>query len=381
MALKVMILGPAYPYRGGLATIMEMLARTFNKRGDKAEVLTFTVQYPSLLFPGKSQYRTGDAPADVRITRCVSTINPLNWIKVGRMIRREAPDLLIFKYWTPFMAPCFGRIARGARRNGRTKAVCQIDNVIPHEHHFFDKILTRYFVRSMDGFVYMSHEVGRDLEQFVEGQKCVYSPHPLFENLGARLERSEACRRMGLNPEVRYMLFFGLIREYKGLDILLDAWAMLRAKGKTAGRRLIVAGEFYTDKRPYVEQIERLGLADDVVLHDWFVPDDEVPNYFSLADALVLPYRSATQSGVTQIAYNFDVPMIATNVGGLGEIVLDGQTGLVCEPSVEGVAGAIERFYDEGLGYKFVANMPEVKKRFSWESAVEALVACARSEK
>ena len=381
MSLKVIVLGPAYPYRGGLATIMEMLARTFNRRGDSAEVMTFTVQYPSLLFPGKSQFRSGEAPADIQITRCVSTVNPLNWSKVGRMIRREAPDLLVFKYWTPFMAPCFGRIARLARRNGRTRTVCQIDNVIPHEHHFFDKMLTRYFVDSMDGFVYMSHEVGRDLAQFTTGQKCVYSPHPLFENLGARLERDEACRRMGLNPEVRYMLFFGLIRDYKGLDMLLEAWSKLKTEGKTEGRRLIVAGEFYTDKKPYTELIDRLGLADDVILHDWFVPDDEVPAYFSIAAALVLPYRTATQSGVTQIAYNFDVPMIATNVGGLGEIVLDGQTGIVCSPDVEGIAGAIDQFYTQNLGEKFAANMPEAKKRFSWESAVEALVECAEIKK
>ena len=374
MARKVTILGPAYPYRGGLASIMEMLARTFARRGDKAEVLTFTVQYPSLLFPGKSQYRSGDAPEDVTITRCVSTVNPLNWIKVGQLIQREAPDMLVMKYWTPFMAPCFGTIARIARRNGRTRAVCQIDNVVPHEHHFFDRALTRYFVGSMDGFVYMSHEVGRELAEFTREQKCVYSPHPLFENFGARVERREACNRLGINPEVRYMLFFGLIRDYKGLDMLLDAWAKLKSAGKTDGRRLIVAGEFYTDKRPYTDQIERLGLADDVILHDWFVPDEQVPLYFSAADALVLPYRTATQSGVTQIAYNYDLPMIATDVGGLGEIVIDGRTGIVCDPDVDSIADALERFYAPGLRESFVDAMPEEKKRFSWDAAVDALI-------
>ena len=374
MARKVTILGPAYPYRGGLASIMEMLARTFARRGDKAEVLTFTVQYPSLLFPGKSQYRSGDAPEDVTITRCVSTVNPLNWIKVGQLIQREAPDMLVMKYWTPFMAPCFGTIARIARRNGRTRAVCQIDNVVPHEHHFFDRALTRYFVGSMDGFVYMSHEVGRELAEFTREQKCVYSPHPLFENFGARVERREACNRLGINPEVRYMLFFGLIRDYKGLDMLLDAWAKLKSAGKTDGRRLIVAGEFYTHKRPYTDQIERLGLADDVILHDWFVPDEQVPLYFSAADALVLPYRTATQSGVTQIAYNYDLPMIATDVGGLGEIVIDGRTGIVCDPDVDSIADALERFYAPGLRESFVDAMPEEKKRFSWDAAVDALI-------
>lgn len=377
MSRKVTILGPAYPYRGGLASIMETLARTFNKRGDQARVLTFTVQYPSLLFPGKSQYRDGEPPADVNITRCVSTVNPLNWIKVGQLIRREAPDLLVMKYWTPFMAPCFGTIARIARRNGRTRAVCQIDNVVPHEHHWFDSMLTRYFVGSMDGFVYMSHEVGRELEQFTQGQKCLYSPHPMFENFGSPLPRHEACNRLGLNPEVRYMLFFGLVRDYKGLDMLLDAWATLKAKGATEGRRLIVAGEFYTDPRPYTEQIERLGLGEDVILHNWFVPDEQVPLYFSLADALVLPYRTATQSGVTQIAYNFDVPMIATDVGGLGEIIIHERTGLMCAPTVDGIASALERFWREELRPSMVAAMPEEKKRFSWERATEALLTAA----
>jgi glycosyltransferase involved in cell wall biosynthesis len=166
----------------------------------------------------------------------------------------------------------------------------------------------------------------------------------------------------------------GLIRDYKGLDMLLDAWAKLKSAGKTDGRRLIVAGEFYTDKRPYTDQIERLGLADDVILHDWFVPDEQVPLYFSAADALVLPYRTATQSGVTQIAYNYDLPMIATDVGGLGEIVINGRTGIVCAPDVDSIADALERFYAPGLRESFVDAMPEEKKRFSWDAAVDALI-------
>lgn len=378
MSLKATILGPAYPYRGGLATIMETLARTFIKRGDKAEVLTFTVQYPELLFPGKSQYRDGDAPQDIDITRCVNTVNPLNWIKTGLRIRRDAPDLLVMKYWTPYMAPCFGTIARLARRNGRTRAVVQIDNVVPHEHHLFDRMLTRYFVNSIDGFVYMSEQVGRELSEFTRGQKCVFSPHPIFENFGEPLSKAEACRRLGLNPNIDYMLFFGLVRDYKGLDMLLEAWAKLKAEGKTANRRLVVAGEFYADKKPYTDLIDTLALADDVILHDWFIDDAVVPAYFSLSDALVLPYRSATQSGVTQIAYNFNLPMIATRVGGLAEIVRDGVVGTVCEPTVDGIAEAVEEFYSKSLGARYRAAMPEEKKRFSWDKAVEALVDVSR---
>jgi glycosyltransferase involved in cell wall biosynthesis len=291
------------------------------------------------------------------------------------MIRREAPDLLVFKYWTPFMAPCFGRIARLARRNGRTRTVCQIDNVIPHEHHFFDKMLTRYFVDSMDGFVYMSHEVGRDLAQFTTGQKCVYSPHPLFENLGARLERGEACNRMGLNPEVRYMLFFGLIRDYKGLDMLLEAWSRLKTEGKTEGRRLIVAGEFYTAPEPYRKLIDEEGIADEVILHDRFIPDSVVGDYFSVADFVVLPYRSATQSGVTQIAYQFSTPMIVTDVGGLKEIVPDGKVGYLCQPNPESIAEKVEQIWQGDNLDRFYQNCLTERERFSWEEMCAKLMA------
>lgn len=299
--MKITILGPAHPYRGGLASIMEIMARTFARRGNEVDIRTFTLQYPSLLFPGKSQTVTTPPPADLRITRCVNTVNPLNWWRVGRAIRRARPDFVLLKYWTPFMAPCFGTIARLARRNGHTKVLCQIDNVEPHEHHAVDRPFNRYFLRSVDGFVYMSEQVHGELSAYTSAP-ALFSPHPLFENFGERVERSEACVRLGLNPEYRYVLFFGLIRDYKGLDLLLDAWARLRREGQTQGRKLIVAGEFYTAREPYLRQIAEAGLQEEVLLHDRFIPDAEVCYYFSAADFVVQPYKTATQSGVTQIA-------------------------------------------------------------------------------
>ena len=364
--MKITILGPAHPYRGGLASIMEIMARTFQRRGDEVDIKTFTLQYPSLLFPGESQTVATPPPADLRICRCVNTMNPLNWVRVGRRIRRERPDFMLMKYWTPFMAPCFGTIARIARGNGHTKVLCQIDNVEPHERHLTDKPFNRYYLHSVDGFVYMSEQVHSELRAYSDAP-ALFSPHPLFENFGERVERSEACVRLGLDPANRYVLFFGLIRDYKGLDLLLDAWAQLRRAGRTEGRRLIVAGEFYTAREPYLNRIADNGLQDEVLLHDRFIPDDDVKYYFSAADFVVQPYKTATQSGVTQIAYQFCVPMVVTAVGGLPEIVPDGRVGYVCPPTAEGVAAAMDRMYEGDALKRFRENCVEERRRFSWE--------------
>ncbi|MDE6375066.1 MAG: glycosyltransferase [Alistipes sp.] len=364
--MKITILGPAHPYRGGLASIMETMARVFQRQGDKVNILTFTLQYPSLLFPGKSQTVSTPPPDDLSIVRCVNTVNPWNWWRIGRRLRRERPDFVLLKYWTPFMAPCFGTIARLARRNGHTRVLCQIDNVEPHEHHLIDKPFNRYFLRSVDGFIYMSEQVHRELTAYTDAP-ALFSPHPLFEHFGSRVGRSEACIRLGLDPASDYLLFFGLIRDYKGLDLLLDAWVKLRREGRMEGKKLIVAGEFYTPKERYLQQIADSGLQDDVILHDRFIPDAEVKYYFSAADCVVQPYKTATQSGVTQIAYQFCTPMIVTAVGGLAEIVPDGRVGYVCPPSVEGVADAIERIYRPGILEQFRENCIEERKRFSWE--------------
>ncbi len=369
---KVTFLGPAHPYRGGLPAIMQTMARIFQRRGAEVDMLTFTLQYPSFLFPGERQTVDTPAPADLRITRCVSTVNPLTWWSVGRRIRRQRPDLVILKYWTPFMAPCFGTIARIARRNGHTRFVCQIDNVEPHEHHLFDRPLNRYFLRAMDGFIYMSEQVHRELSAYTSAP-ALFSPHPMFEHFGDPVARDQACRHLALDPAVRYALFFGLIRDYKGLDLLLDAWARLHSEGCVGDCKLLVAGEFYTDRTAYIEQIERSGLAERVILHDRFIPDDEVRYYFSAADFMVLPYRTATQSGVTQIAYRFGLPMVVTRVGGLPEIVPDDRCGVVCEPDPESIAVAIDRIRRPGQLDRFRAGVVAESRRFSWEAMCDRI--------
>ena len=370
---KITLLGPAYPYRGGIATIMERLCATFVGRGAKCRLLTFTVQYPKILFPGKSQYRESEAPEGIDIVRAVNTVWPPNWIKVGLRIRRERPDALILKYWTPFMAPCFGTIARIARGNKHTKVLVQLDNVIPHERHFVDTVFTRYFINSADGFIYMSEQVHRDLRLFIESKPALYSPHPLFDNLGARISKDEACEKLGLDSRISYMLFFGLIRDYKGLDMLIEAWRLLKTEGRTAGRKLLVAGEFYSGRERYLRQIRQAGLEEEIIVRDSFIPDPDVKLYFSAADCLVLPYYSATQSGVTQIAYNFDTPMIATRVGGLAEIVTDGVSGIVTDVSAESIAGAIGEFYTPHTAEKLRLGVEKEKVRFSWQATADRI--------
>ena len=365
--MKIVILGPAHPYRGGLASIMETMAREYQRRGDEVKVYTFSLQYPSLLFPGKSQTVDTPPPHDLHIERVMNTCNPLNWVALGERLRKEAPDMILMKYWTPFMAPCFGTIARIARKNGKTKVVCQIDNVEPHEHHLIDRPFNRYYLGAVDGFVYMSEQVGGELRAY-SSAPAIFSPHPMFENFGERVERTEACQKLGLDADKRHLLFFGLIRDYKGLDLLLEAFEKIEDKEL----RLLVAGEFYNDKEQYRAALDRLG--DRVVLHEGFVKDDDVRYYFSVADALVLPYRTATQSGVTQIAYNFSVPMIVTRVGGLPEIVADGKVGFVCEPTAESIADAIERLYRDDALARFAENFPAERKRFSWATMCDKLV-------
>ena len=366
--MKIILLGPAHPYRGGLASIMETMAREWQSRGHEVRIYTFTVQYPSLLFPGKTQYVTTPAPEDLHIERVMNTVNPLNWLSLGLRLRRECPDMVVMKYWTPFMAPCFGTIARIARSNGVTKFVCQIDNVEPHEHHIIDRPCNHYYLGAVDGFVYMSEQVHGELKAYTAAP-ALFSPHPMFENFGKAVERDEACRRIGIDPAQKYTLFFGLIRDYKGLDLLLKAWA----KWMPEGRKLLIAGEFYASREKYISLIEELGLQDRVVLHDRFITDEDVKYYFSAADALVLPYRTATQSGVTQIAYNFSLPMIVTRVGGLPEIVPDGRVGLVCEADAESIKEALQALYDGDRLQTFKENFAQERKRFSWAAMCDRL--------
>lgn len=370
--MKIIILGTAYPYRGGLATFNERLAGEYQRQGHEVEMYTFTLQYPNFLFPGKTQFSPDPAPNDLKIYRKVHSCNPFNWLKVGKELSKKRPDVLVFAYWMSFMAPCMGTIARKVRHNHHTKIIALVHNMIPHEPNVLDKILPPYFVKSMDGFMALSESVVKDIEKF-DKRNCPkrFSPHPIYDHYGERLSRETALSLLNLSPDYRYVLFFGFIRAYKGLDLLLGAFADERLRQQNV--KLIVAGEFYGDPEPYYKQIKDLGIEDWVVLCTDFIPDGEVNRYFSAADIVAQPYKTATQSGVTQIAFHFEKPMLVTNVGGLPEIVPDGKIGYVTEPDAKQIADALNRFFQEQKQEEFERNVAEEKKKYAWSRFVEVM--------
>ena len=368
---RIIIIGPAYPYRGGIADFNERLAREFQHEGHEVITYTFTLQYPSFLFPGKTQYSTGPAPEDLSIVRKINSINPFNWIKVGREIRRQRPDMVMVRFWLPFLAPCLGTIARIIRRDKNIKVVGLLDNVIPHEHRIGDRIFARYMIKSIEGYVAMSEAVLGDAKSFDNTKPFALTPHPLYDNFGAKVSREEAIKHLGLDADTRHILFFGLIRDYKGLDLLLRAFADKRLREKKV--KLIVAGEFYSNAEMYEQLEQELGLAPHIVWYKEFIPADQVRYFFAAADLVAQPYKSATQSGITQIAYHFERPMLVTNVGGLAEIVPHGKVGYVTEPNAEDIAEALVDFVAQKSEHDYRDGILEEKSKYAWSNMTKAL--------
>lgn len=365
-------MGPAHPLRGGLATYDERLCREFNALGHHAEILSFSLQYPGILFPGKTQFSSDPKPGDIVIHSSVNSVNPLNWLVVGSRYAKMEFDVVIFRYWMSFMAPAFGTIARLIRRKGNTKILAITDNIVPHEKRFYDKRFTSYFLKGIDGFLSMSKEVYEQVAVLEPTRPRVYVPHPMYDMFGDGMAKQDAKQALGLDPNINYMLFFGFIRKYKGLSLLLDSFA--KVDRKKLNLKLIIAGEFYEDPRPYLAQIETLNLANDVVLHTDFIPNNEVPKFFSAADLVVQTYLSATQSGVTQIAYYYDKPMLVTDVGGLAELVPHNKVGYVCDVDPQQIAEHIGRFYSEMKEEAFTEGIREEKSKFTWNYLCEQLL-------
>lgn len=374
--MKIIILGTAYPYRGGLAVYNERLAREFQKEGNEVEIWTFRMQYPGFLFPGKTQFSEEDAPQDLKILRKANSINPFNWLKLRHEIRKAQAEIVIVKFWLPFMAPCLGTIVRGARKNGKTRVISILDNIIPHEHRIGDHLFADYFVKSVDGFVAMSESVLDDVKTFDTIKPKVFCRHPLYDNFGVKVNREEALKELGLDTQFRYMLFFGLIRDYKGLDLMLKAYA--RSEFRNMDVRLIVAGEFYSGSEKYFELEKELGLEGLVIWKCEFVPDSRVKYYFGAADIIVQPYKSATQSGVTQIAYHFEKPMLVTNVGGLSEIVPDGKVGYVVEPNENEIAEKLIDFFKNNRQTEFSEGLKDEKKKYAWSNMTSAILEASK---
>ena len=380
--MKNLIIGPAFPLRGGIANFNEALCAEFIKENIDSKIISFSLQYPSFLFPGKTQFDEGTAPEGIPISTEIISINPFNWFGVAQRIRKAKPDYIIVRYWLPFMAPCLGMIARRVKNGTGIKVIAIIDNAIPHEKRFGDHSLTKFFVNSCDGFIVMSKSVEEDLKTFTTNRHIHLSPHPVYNIFGEKIDKSEARRRLELSPiappdlpkngeEQKYILFFGFIRKYKGLDLLLEA--MSDEGIRSRGVKLIVAGEFYEDRSYYDEIISRHGLQNDIILHTNYIPKELVKYYFCAADLVVQPYHTATQSGVGQIAFHFEKPMLVTDVGGLGEMVKDKVEGYVVKKDINSIVEAIIDYYDNNREKEFSANVAIGKKRFEWSEMVGAI--------
>lgn len=363
-------MSPAHPLRGGIAALSERLAQELQKGPYQVTIVSFSLQYPSVLFPGKTQYSTDPAPEGLDIKSWINSVNPINWLFIGLRIRKLNPDLIVVRYWLPFMGPCLGTILRIAKR-GKTKAVAITDNVLPHEKRPGDKLLTRYFIGAADAFITMSNSVERDLRLFTKCKPSRLIPHPVYDIYGEPADREVALKKLGLTPEGKYVLFFGFIREYKGLDLLLQA--MADARVRQLGVHLIVAGEYYGNREKYEQLIQELGLKDCVSLHTEYIPNSDVRYYFSAADLVAQPYRSATQSGISQMAFHFEKPMLVTEVGGLPEMVTHGKSGYVVKVAPDAIADALVDFFTNNRKSAFEQGVREEKKRFTWQRLREGL--------
>lgn len=373
---KIVIIGPAHPLRGGLASFNERLALAFQQQGDEVIIYTFSLQYPGFLFPGTTQYSSEPAPKNIQIKVCINSVNPFNWIKVGNELKKMRPDIIVVRYWLPFMGPCLGTILRRIKTNKHTKVVTIADNIIPHEKRPGDKPFTQYFIKPVDAFITMSEKVMNDLRSFTS-KPATQIVHPLYDNFGEQVDKATAREHLKINKEEKVILFFGFIRKYKGLDLLLEAMSILKLQTKnyklqTATPKLLIAGEFYEDRKNYDEQIQNLNIADQLILHTDFIADSEVKYYLSAADFVIQPYRNATQSGVTPLAYHFEKPMLVTNVGGLPDLVPDGKAGLICEPNATAIAEGILKLYQLGEDY-FLPHLREEKKKYSWDILVNTI--------
>ncbi|MDR1341707.1 MAG: glycosyltransferase [Prevotellaceae bacterium] len=371
--MKIAYLSTFYPYRGGIAQFNASLLHAFGQQAE-AKAYTFTRQYPALLFPGKTQYVTpNDNATPIDAMRVLDTINPLSYRVAAQKIAAFAPDVLVMKYWMSFLAPSLGYVAGCLKK--QAKVITVLDNAIPHEQRFFDKAFTQYFFNRNSGFVVMSNAVQRDLLSLKPNAKFIYKPHPLYDHFGQAIPKVEARKKLGLHPDKKTLLFFGLIRDYKGLDLLIEAFGAL-----PPGYQLLIAGEPYGSFEKYRAQIAALPNAQDVHTEARYISDAEVPLFFSAADACVLPYRSATQSGITSIAYHFNLPMIATDVGGLKEIIADNETGIiVAQPNAGEIREGVKRFFGQGNAERYAANIGALKHNLSWTSFAQAIVDFSRT--
>jgi glycosyltransferase involved in cell wall biosynthesis len=373
--LKVVNIGPAFPLRGGIANFNLALSREFCRSGYASEIISFSYQYPRLLFPGKTQFEQGQVPNDIKISNLISSVNPLSWFRTARYIRNLNPGLVVIHYWMPFMAISLGKIIRLVKRSKEIRAIAVTHNIIPHEKHTGWKFMTRYFLKSCDGFITMSSSVSDALAAFRIKVPSASIHHPVYNIFGEKVSRQTAAEFLGLRPTSHFLLFFGLVRRYKGLELLLKAMPYIVQQIKDI--KLIIAGEFYSGKEEYFNLINELQILEHVHIVNRFIPSEEVKFFFSIADLVVQPYLTATQSGITQIAYHFEVPVVVTDVGGLAELVPDGKVGYVIPVDFRQVSRAVIDFFEFNRANQFRDGLKEEKKKYTWTRMVQGIMELA----
>ncbi|QQR88104.1 MAG: glycosyltransferase [Flavobacteriales bacterium] len=371
--MRIAELSAFHPYRGGIAQFGAALHKALAVQHE-VKAFTFTRQYPGFLFPGKSQFvEADDTATDVGAVRVLDSVWPLNWGAAANRIALEKPELLLTRMWMPFFGPAMGAVAARVRRTG-AKAIGIVDNAVPHEPRFFDKDFARYYFKRHNGFIALSQAVADDIRALKPDAQVQVLPHPLYDHFGTRWDRSAAAAHLGVDPALKTILFFGLIRDYKGLDLLIEAFGQLDGT-----HQLVIAGEAYGDFAPYQRMIDAHPLRERIHVFQRFIADAEVPAYFSAADCLVLPYRTATQSGVTAIAFHFGVPVIATDVGGLAETVMHERTGLmVPRPDADAIAQGLKTFFEGDRSQRMRDNFDAVRNELSWARFADGLVTFAK---
>lgn len=370
--LRVLLIGPAFPYRGGIANFNEALFRAMIREGHHCEIVSFSLQYPAFFFPGSTQFDFDRKADDIVSKRFINSIQPLSWFKAARYIVRFKPDIVVARFWLPLLGPALGSVCRLVKRKINVPVIGLTDNVIPHEKRPGDPLLTRYFLRSCDGFVAMSKAVLDDIGSFGIKSPGRMIPHPVYDFFGPSVSRSEARASLGIETDQKLILFFGFIRKYKGLDLLLKA--MAKPEIRRAGIKLMIAGEYYEDQDYYERLIEELGISDLLILHTRYIPYEEVRNFFCASNLVVQPYHTASQSGVTQIAYHFSIPMIVTNVGGLGEMVENMVNGYVVETSPDEIADAMLDYFQHNRENAMTEKTSVLRDRFSWKAMVNGII-------
>lgn len=378
--MKVVLVGPAYPLRGGIAQYLAILYQRLRAAGHDAQFVSFIKQFPEWLFPGKTQLESSKDIIDVQPRPRFAPLCPRSWRRTGREIVALEPDVVVFKWWMPFFGPGYWAVQRYVRKHSRARIVYILDNVIPHERRPGDKLLTRLACRAADGFIAQSRAVERDFYAWfpeIGRERALFAPHPTYDCYPAFSgSQADARRAVNLPATGKLLLFFGFVRRYKGLDLLLRALPEIRKR--LPDTRVVVVGEFYDPRSDYEKIIRDLKLADAVILRDDYCPNELVGTYFAACDAVVLPYRSATQSGIIQVAYALETPVITTDVGGLGEVVVEGVTGFIVPAENQAaLTAAIDAFYGTGGRAAFTDGIRREAARFGWDGLIDAITTLA----